>query len=579
MSKKKGSKADALVGDNMMPVEPVLQKASFPGVIVSAKNEGQKEAIRTIETHEVSILSGVPGTGKAQPLDSTIYTPNGKMRFGDIRVGDDVCTPDGKTAKVIGIYPQGKKEVYKITFKDGSTVECCLEHLWKIYFKNNKHKSRIVDTKYILENFNRRTISIEATRPVDFAESSVLIPPYLLGLLLGDGGFSNSNITLTTADESIVVGVRSILSEKYQLKIKKNSEIDYRIVKTEKTSSKNEYKDALRIYGLWGLKSNEKHIPHPYLYGSIDQRKDLLRGLMDSDGWVEKNGQVCYCSTSKQLIEDFTELINSLGGRVYLHSSIPSYRYKGEKKYGKLCYTASIVIDNPEDLFTLEREKIRIKPRRKYFSKNIIRSIEKIGEKECQCIMIDSPDHLYLTNHFIPTHNTHLAVGLALKDLFARKYERVILTRPYVEAGEHLGFLPGGYNNKIAPFMYPIVEIMSQYIKSKDLITKLIDNGNISVVPLAYMRGCTFKNSFVVADECQNTTVSQMRMLLTRIGDNSKLVITGDVEQSDIGYKNGLMDAIDRLQDIKEIGFHNMGEECCVRSGIVAKIEMKYRNK
>lgn len=177
------------------------------------------------------------------------------------------------------------------------------------------------------------------------------------------------------------------------------------------------------------------------------------------------------------------------------------------------------------------------------------------------------------------TGKSHLAIGLALKEMFNRKYERIILTRPYVEAGEHLGFLPGGYNNKIAPFMYPVVEIMSQYVKDKNIITKFIDSGNISVVPFAYMRGCTFKNSFIVADECQNSTVSQMRMLLTRIGDNSKLVVTGDVEQSDIGYRNGLSDAIERLREIEEIGFHEMGEESCVRSGIVGKIEKKYRNK
>lgn len=174
---------------------------------------------------------------------------------------------------------------------------------------------------------------------------------------------------------------------------------------------------------------------------------------------------------------------------------------------------------------------------------------------------------------------SHLAVGIGLKDMLSRKYERIVLTRPYVEAGEHLGFLPGGYNNKIAPFMYPIVEIMSQYLKDKTLITKLIDNGNISVVPLAYMRGCTFKNCYIVADEMQNSTPSQMRMLLTRIGDNSKLVITGDTEQSDVGYRNGLSDAVERLKDIEEIGFHQFDESSCVRSGIVAKIENKYRNK
>ena len=126
-----------------------------------------------------------------------------------------------------------------------------------------------------------------------------------------------------------------------------------------------------------------------------------------------------------------------------------------------------------------------------------------------------------------------LSVGIGLQMLMQDKIEKLIFTRPYVEAGESLGFLPGTYNSKIAPFMYPVMEIAGQFIGS-EAVSAFIDKGNIQVMPLAYMRGVTFSNTFVVADEMQNSSPTQMRLLLTRLGDKSQLVITGDTEQSDL---------------------------------------------
>lgn len=177
---------------------------------------------------------------------------------------------------------------------------------------------------------------------------------------------------------------------------------------------------------------------------------------------------------------------------------------------------------------------------------------------------------------------TFLSVGMALNALLQNKVEKIFLTRPYVEAGEHLGYLPGGMNNKIAPFMYPIMDICSKYIGNEATMA-LIEKGNIAIMPLAYMRGVTFQNTFVIADESQNMTRSQMHMLFTRIGENAKLVITGDTEQTDLysrdGSANGLVDCIKRLADVSEIGFCQLTEEDCVRSPLVAKIDKLYRQK
>lgn len=198
------------------------------------------------------------------------------------------------------------------------------------------------------------------------------------------------------------------------------------------------------------------------------------------------------------------------------------------------------------------------------------------GQKEAIRII---QNHEVSVIHGVPgTGKTHLAVGLGLHGLLSGHYERLILTRPYVEAGEHLGFLPGGFNQKIAPFMLPVMEISMNYL-GKEALNKFVENGNITVMPLAYMRGITFNKAFVVADEMQNATTQQMRMLLTRIGDKCKMVITGDTQQSDLYYhqKNGLADAINRLKNIKEIGFCHLDYDSCVRSALVSKIDEQYR--
>lgn len=172
---------------------------------------------------------------------------------------------------------------------------------------------------------------------------------------------------------------------------------------------------------------------------------------------------------------------------------------------------------------------------------------------------------------------SHCAVGWGVQELLKGHYEKIIFTRPYVEAGERLGFLPGGADHKFAPFVMPLYEVVSDYL-SQDDIKQLIDDKKIIIYPLAYMRGITFKKSYVVADEVQNSTVQQMRMILTRIGEGSKVVCTGDVEQSDLGYKqNGLVDAINRLQGVDGLKFVELGYESCVREKIVSDIDQRYK--
>ncbi len=181
------------------------------------------------------------------------------------------------------------------------------------------------------------------------------------------------------------------------------------------------------------------------------------------------------------------------------------------------------------------------------------------------------------------TGKTFLAVTYALQQLFKGKCEKIVFSRPVVEAaGEKLGFLPGDMTDKIDPYMMPIFDALLQKI-TKESMNKLMNkNGResaIRVIPLAYMRGVTFRHSFVICDEMQNSTPDQMRMLLTRLGEGCKMIICGDTRQTDIESENGLEDAFDLLEGIDEVGFVNLTQEAIVRHPLIYKIEGKYEER
>jgi len=178
------------------------------------------------------------------------------------------------------------------------------------------------------------------------------------------------------------------------------------------------------------------------------------------------------------------------------------------------------------------------------------------------------------------TGKTYLAVLFALKYLKTNKVRKIILVRPIVEAGEKLGFLPGDLKEKVDPYLVPIYDGLYDTL-GKDVVTKMIEKGTIEVAPLAYMRGRTLENSIIILDEAQNTTLSQMKMFLTRLGFNSKMIITGDVTQIDLPYKNqsGLIEATNLLDDIKGIKIIKFQRDDVMRHPLVFKIIERYENR
>ncbi len=175
------------------------------------------------------------------------------------------------------------------------------------------------------------------------------------------------------------------------------------------------------------------------------------------------------------------------------------------------------------------------------------------------------------------TGKTYLAVGVACEKLAEGEYRKLILTRPAVEAGERLGFLPGDYQAKVNPYLRPLYDALGEILEPP-LARRYVENDVIEVCPLAYMRGRTLNDAFIILDEGQNTTPSQMLMFLTRMGENSKLVVTGDVTQTDLpgGMVSGLVDAERRLAGIEGILFVHLGKEDIVRHPLVQKIVKAY---
>ena len=178
------------------------------------------------------------------------------------------------------------------------------------------------------------------------------------------------------------------------------------------------------------------------------------------------------------------------------------------------------------------------------------------------------------------TGKTYQAVAMAVTALKNRSVDKIIITRPVVEAGEHLGFLPGDLKDKVDPYLTPLYDALNDMIK-KDKLKYYLDNEIIEIAPLAYMRGRTLHNSFIILDEAQNVTPMQMKMFLTRLGVTSKAIITGDVTQIDLPNNNqsGLKDAVDILKKIEDIAFVMFDEKDVVRHRLVKNIIKAYANQ
>ena len=559
-------------------------------VNIKCKNENQKLVIESIKNNEITIVSGLPGTGKAQPLTSKVLTPNGWVTMGEIKLNDYVTTPKGDKTKVTGVYPQGLKDIYKITFSDGREVESCDEHLWKVYYRQWADKYRVLSLRDVIDNHSKKIddgrLYIPLIDSSNNEDVELPINPYLLGSLIGDGGMTNNSLTFSNQDEEVLELVGEHLDERgYQLKKFKHGKYDYGITSINKikTSGKkghytNLFKLELSELNLYGKKSENKFIPTIYKNSSKRQKLELIQGLMDTDGTTDtRRCSVSFSTSSKQLCEDFVDMINSIGGITKIYEKSPTYTYKGEVRNGLINYNISIRYPNPEDFFTLKRKKNICK---NYQYKNLnlrIKNIEYVGKKESQCIMISDDNHLYVTDNYITTHNTFLACAEALKLIKTKpKYKKILLVKSVIQlSGEELGFLPGDLKDKLDPYMISFIDNFEKII-GESLTNKLRELGLIQIQPLAFVRGRSIDNTIIIVDEAQNISIQNMRTLMTRIGDNSKMVILGDVKQKDIkNPKNSSLEVvIDKFEGIDGFGCVSLrNPDDIVRNPIIKIIE------
>ena len=347
--------------------------------------EHQKEGIKFLLSRDGCVLADDMGLGKCVSTSELVYTPTGKVKMGELKVGDYVIGSDGKKTKVLEVHPQPKKEIFKVTFNDGYSTTCCKEHMWTVTSRNgsvryanltieqmldenleleqkgfglNEKRPYKFKTYYKVKNGDSKW-QIPIVKPIEFEnEYSLPIEPYLLGVSLGYG-----DVTL----------------------------------------------------------SHTKFIPDVFKYSNIEDRLSTLQGLMDIDGHCvkSKNGNfsgVKYCSVSEQLVDDIAEIVHSLGGIVKKSSKIGSYKKEdGTKVLCKLAYRLNIKL--PEDMnpFRFKMKSDEYNTSKKHKVGRYIKNIESIGGGDSTCIKVDAEDSLFTLNHAIVTHNTYMSVVSALE--------------------------------------------------------------------------------------------------------------------------------------------------------------------
>lgn len=367
--------------------------------------------------------------GYEQPYSELVATPNGFVQMGSLKVGDEIWNPDGKTTKVLEIYEQGFKDVYKLTLADGRSVRCGADHLWEVVCANNHFKHNVLTTHDLLNNglYNQCTVKgkrynaykyyLPAIEPLQYSEKQQNIPAYVLGALLGDGALTKRTPKISSIDQEILDRIQYLLGDGFEFKYDPTTTCEYRIIDKERFMHKDEFENGQ--YGVnrlhrWidelGLcvSCAYKFIPDQYKYGSIEQRYELIRGLMDTDGYISKDGGMSFVNTSKQLIDDFVEVLRSLGILCSVSKRAPGKGgvHNGRAIFGTKFSYVVYIKGNP-DIFHLSRKRNRIRKNRKFSNKVAITNIEYLGEQEKQrCIFVSNENHLYLTRDYIPTHNS-----------------------------------------------------------------------------------------------------------------------------------------------------------------------------
>ena len=358
--------------------------------------------------------------GKALRNSTPVATPAGWVPIGDLKVGDKVIAGDGSITTVREVYPQGEVQLYRLTFDRGEKIDCCGEHSWLVtppawrYPTRHSHGKRqsnprygqqkVMTTLQMLDQVGsepgpRQRFVMPTSGTWDLPRKALQLDPYVMGALLGDGGMTSDTVSFTTADAEMVDLLSERLPSGTMIARLHSAKYGYGVVREKGSGKTNQVITALKAFGLMGERSENKHVPLDYLYADSDARLDLLRGLMDTDGTITKNGTPQFDNTSLALADAVRHLVISLGGTARMKQRQTHFGGKA----GLPSWQVTMRI--PVCPFLLKRKAKFWKPLHNTMDR-VLRSIEKIDTDHATCIEVDHPSHTFVTDHGIVTHNS-----------------------------------------------------------------------------------------------------------------------------------------------------------------------------
>ncbi|HSO99814.1 MAG TPA: PhoH family protein [Solirubrobacteraceae bacterium] len=415
-----GERLGFLPGDLMAKVDPYLRPL-FDALHDMLEPERVSQYLErgTIEVAPLAFMRG-----RAQPVSTPVLTPTGFRPIGSLRVGDLVVGSSGTPTAVLGVYPQGRKPVYRVSTQDGASTLACAEHLWHVSTASDRRRGkpgRVLQTQDMigrLRSFHQRRYALPLlSAPAELPAQEIPLDPYALGLLLGDGCLTATTTpTFSTADPELATALEARL-EGIELQPRGDCDYTLRHVHGHRGGVivANPVTERLRELDLAGTNSHTTFIPESYLQNTAAVRLAVLQGLLDSDGGpVTQSGRTCriqYTTCSETLRDDVVYLVRSLGGVAYWRCRAAAGRRPGlargrEVHHRADAYILEIRLPAGLEPFRLERKRATYEQYRGGRPMRFIDAIEPAGEADCVCIQVAAADSLYVTSDFLLTHNT-----------------------------------------------------------------------------------------------------------------------------------------------------------------------------
>jgi len=393
-----------LIGEGLMEYLDALEANPVDIVGISSGMKYYDQAIGGgFRRKTVSMIGARP---KALRYGSTVYTPDGPCPIEHIVVGDKILHPFEGTTYATGVYDHPHTQIYRVLFRDGDFVDCCGDHLWEVY---KRYPCKLLEQKtpyhkttkdlmgdLHIGNQQEHKWDIRLPSPTQFNHKDVVLDPYVLGLLIGDGSFRNA-ITFSTGDAELIQYIKLTLSNDIKLEIDTPTCKTYRI---------NGLQNTIRQLGLYKIKALHKFIPHDYIYNDIDVRLEILRGLLDTDGDCtldtrSKQSRSRYSTISLELAKNVQTIVQSLGGLCSINKQVGQYNDKPH-----LSYRCEIRLPEQYNPFKLTRKHKLHTDRKIGELKRTIVDITPMGVDNARCITVENNDGLFMTDNFIVTHNT-----------------------------------------------------------------------------------------------------------------------------------------------------------------------------